>query len=140
MNCSFFRGGIIISFTLAVIAVVIRAVWQIVVIPTAGTVVIFIPLILTLLGADALVIYLVVKPSLNKLRNLLVVIGITLVLTAGLVAGVSHFVHFIPSPEADPLLSKIIGFLVLSSSLIAYILILWLLWSLWKHGKPNHEK
>lgn len=140
MNCSFFRGGIIISFTLAVIAVVIRAVWQIVVIPTAGTVVIFIPLILTLLGADALVIYLVVKPSLNKLRNLLVVIGVTLVLTAGLVAGVSHFVHFIPSPEADPLLSKIIGFLVLSSSLIAYILILWLLWSLWKHGKPNHEK
>lgn len=140
MNCSFFRIGIIISFTLAVIAVVIRAVWQIVVIPTAGTVVIFIPLILTLLGADTLVIYLVVKPSLNKLRNLLVVIGITLVLTAGLVAGVSHFMHFIPSPEADPLLSKIIGFLVLFSSLIAYILVLWLLWSFWKHGKPNHEK
>ena len=140
MNCSFFRIGIIISFTLAVIAVVIRAVWQIVVIPTAGTVVIFIPLILTLLGADTLVIYLVVKPSLNKLRNLLVIIGITLVLTAGLVAGVSHFMHFITSPEADPLLSKIIGFLVLFSSLIAYILILWLLWSFWKHGKHNYEK
>ena len=102
--------------------------------------IIFIPLILTLLGADALIIYIVVKPSLHKLKNPIVVIGITLVLTAGLVAGVSHFAHFIPSPEADPLLSKIIGFLVLFSSLIAYVLVLWLLWSFWKGGKPNHAK
>jgi len=135
MNYSYFKIGIIVSFTLAVTAVVIRAIWQIVVIPTTGTMVIFIPLIFTLLGADAIVVYFVLKPSLQKLRNLPVVIAITVVLTAGLVAGVSHFAHFIPSPEADPLLSKIIGAFVLLSSLTAYMLLLWLIWSFWKGRK-----
>ncbi len=135
MNYSYLKTGVIVSFTLAVIAVVTRSIWQIIAVPTAGTMAIFIPLILTLLGADALVVYLTVKPSLKKLRNLTVVIGITLVLTAGLVAGVSHFAHFIPSPEAAPLLSKIIGFFVLLSSLTAYLLLLWLIWSFWKAGK-----
>ena len=135
MNYSYLKAGIIVSFTLAVIAIIIRSIWQIVVIPTSGTMVIFIPLILTLLGADALVIHLTVRPSLRKLRNPAVLIGITLVLTAGLVAGVSHFAHFIPSPGAAPLLSKIIGYLVLLSSLTAYLLLLWLIWSFWKYEK-----
>jgi hypothetical protein len=132
---SYFRIGIIVSFTLAVVAVVIRSIWQIVVIPTAGTMVIFIPLIFTLLGADAVVVYFAVKPGLQKLRNLPVVIAITVVLTAGLIAGVSHFAHFIPSPEAAPVLSKIIGAFVLLSSLTAYMLLLWLIWSFWKGRK-----
>lgn len=132
MNYLYLKTGIIVSFTLAVIAIIIRSIWQIVVIPTSGTMVIFIPLILTLLGADALVIYLTVRPSLKKLGHPAVAIGLTLVFTAGLVAGVSHFAHFIPSPEADPLLSKIIGFLVLSSSLTAYLIVIWLIWHFWK--------
>ncbi len=140
MNYSYFKIGIILSFTLAVAAVVTRSIWQIVVIPTAGTMIIFIPLILTLLGADALVVYLTIKPSLQKLGNLAVAIGLTLVFTAGLVAGVSHFAHFIPSPEADPLLSKIIGFFVLLSSLIAYLLVIWLIWAFWKRGKTSDTK
>lgn len=133
MNCSYLKIGIIASFTLAVIAVVTRAVWQIVVIPTPGTMAIFIPLILTLLGANALVAYLTIKPGLQKLKQLPVVIGITAVVTAGLVAGVSHFVHFIPSPEAASPLSKMIGILVILSSLIAYLLLLWFIWSFWKN-------
>jgi len=133
MNCSYLKIGIIASFTLAVIAVVTRAVWQIVVIPTPGTMAIFIPLIFTLLGANALVAYLTIKPGLQKLKQLPVVIGITAVVTAGLVAGVSHFAHFIPSPEAALPLSKIIGILVVLSSLIAYLLLLWFIWSFWKN-------
>jgi len=129
MNCLYLKIGIILSFTLAVIAVVIRSIWQIVVIPTSGTVIIFIPLIFTLLGANALVVYLTIKPSRRKLEHLWVVIGITVVVTAGLVAGVSHFAHFIFSSEADPLLSKVIGFFVLSSSLTAYLLFIWFIWS-----------
>jgi len=129
MNCLYLKIGIILSFTLAVIAVVIRSIWQIVVIPTSGTVIIFIPLIFTLLGANALVVYLTIKPSRQKLEHLWVVIGITVVVTAGLVAGVSHFAHFIFSPQADPPLSKVIGFFVLSSSLTAYLLFIWFIWS-----------
>ena len=129
MNYLYLKIGIILSFTLAVIAVVIRSIWQIVVIPTSGTVIIFIPLIFTLLGANALCAYLTIRPSRQKLEHLWVVIGITVVVTAGLVAGVSHFVHFIFSPEADPPLSKVIGAFVLLSSLTAYLLFIWFIWS-----------
>ena len=133
MNYSYLKTGIIASFTLTVIAVVIRAVWQILLIPTLGTTVIFIPLIFTLLGANVLVAYLTVKPSSQKLKRLPVVIGITAVVTAGLVAVVSHFANFIPSPEAAAPLSKIIATLLLLSSLIAYLLLLWFIWSFWKN-------
>ncbi len=119
---------IIVTFTIAVVAIVIRSIWQIVVIPTQGTMIIFIPLILALMGGDALLAYLTWNPQ--QLRRLPALIGISVVLTAGLIAGVAHFAHFIPSPEAAHPLSKVIGVCVLLSSLSAYSLILWFLWSL----------
>jgi len=113
---------IVATITLAVTGIIIRSVWQIVAIPTAGTMRIFVPLILALMGLNALTIYLANNP--RKLRSLLFTTGITVVATAGLTAGVSHFVHFIISPEAAPFLSKVIGSFVLLSSLSAYLLLL----------------
>ena len=133
MNYSYLKIGIIVSVTLAIIAVVIRAVWQIIIIPTLGTMVIFVPLIFTLSGVNVLVVYLTIKPSLQELKHLPVVIGITAVVIAGLTAVISHFVRFIPSPEAAPLLSKIISALLLLSSIIAYLLLLRFIWSFWKN-------
>ena len=133
MNYSRLKIWFIVSFTFAVIAIVIRAIWQIVVIPTPGTMLIFIPLILALLGMNALFAYLVVNPQ--KLRSLSFLIGVTVALTAGLLAGVTHFVRFIISPEAEPVLSKIIGVFVILSSLSAYLIVLWLIWSFRKAGK-----
>lgn len=117
----------IATITVAVIGIVIRSFWQIVVIPTSGTMVIFIPLIVALVGANALFIYIAVKPQ--RLRNLFSLIVITLALTGGLVAGVSHFVNFIISENAEPFLSKVIGACVLSSSVSTYFLVLYYLWS-----------
>jgi hypothetical protein len=133
MNYTRLKIWFIATFTFAVIAVVIRAIWQIVVIPTSGTMLIFIPLILALLGIDALFAYLVVNPQ--KLRRPPFLIGITAALTAGLLAGVTHFVRFIISPEAELILSKIIGSFVVLSSISAYLLVLWLIWSFRKAGK-----
>lgn len=133
MNYLRLKIWFIVTFTFAVIAVVIRAIWQIVVIPTPGTMLIFIPLILALLGVDALFAYLAVNPQ--KLKRLPFLIGITVALTAGLMAGVTHFVRFIISPEAEPILSKIIGGFVILSSVSAYFLVLWLIWSFRKVGK-----
>ena len=133
MNYSRLKIWFIVSFTFAVIAIVIRAIWQIVVIPTPGTMLIFIPLILALLGMNALFAYLVVNPQ--KLRSLPFLIGVTVALTAGLLAGVTHFVRFIISPEAEPVLSKIIGSSVVLSSISAYLLVLWIIWSFRKAGK-----
>jgi hypothetical protein len=116
-----------ISFTLAVIGIVIRAVWQIVVIPTAGTMLIFIPLIIALLGMDALFAYLTARP--DKMKSRWFAAGVTVMFTAGLIAGVAHFARFITSENAKHFLSKVIGAFVLSSSLSAYFLILYILWS-----------
>jgi len=133
MNYSRLKIWFIVSFTFAVIAIVIRAIWQIVVIPTPGTMLIFIPLILAILGMNALFAYLVVNPQ--KLRSLPFLIGITVALTAGLLAGVTHFARFILSSEADPVLSKIIGSFVVLSSISVYLLVLWIIWSFRKAGK-----
>jgi len=122
----------VITFTLAVIAIVIRSIWQIVVIPTPGTMLIFIPLIMALLGANSLFAYLVIKPE--KLKSRWFAAGITVVLTAGLLAGVTHFVRFIISPQADPTLSKVISAFVLSSSVSAYFLLIYIVWSLRRRG------
>jgi hypothetical protein len=133
MNYTRLKIWFIVTFTLVVIAIVIRSIWQIVVIPTPGTMLIFIPLILALLGIDALFAYLAINPQ--KFKSLPFLIGITVVLTAGLLAGVTHFVRFIPSPEAEPVLSKTIGSLVILSCVSGYLLVIWLLWSLRKAGK-----
>jgi len=118
------------TITLVVTGIVIRSIWQIVVIPTAGTFRIFIPLILALLGLNAVIIYLTIKPQ--KLKSLPIVIGIIVVATVGLMAGATHFVHFITSPEAAPVLSKIIATSVILPSLSAYLLLLYFIWSLRK--------
>jgi hypothetical protein len=128
MNKTLIKIWFIVTFSLAVIAIVIRSFWQIESIPTAGTMLIFIPLILALLGADALFIYLVIRPE--KLKSGWFATGITVVLTAGLLAGVTHFVRFIISPRADPVLSKIISAFVFSSSLSAYSLVIYIVWAL----------
>ncbi len=127
MNSPRFRAWCTITFTGAVIAIVIRAIWQIVVIPTPKTMLIFIPLIVALIGVDALVAYLVARPE--KIKSLAFSIGFTVVLSAGLVAGVTHFYRFIISTQADPFFSKVIGWLVVTSSVSAYFILLYVVWS-----------
>jgi len=127
VNFLHLRVWFITTFTLAVIAIVIRAIWQIVVIPTPGTMLIFIPLIAALISMNSLFAYLVINPE--KLRSMPFITGVTIALTAGLVAGVTHFIRFIISPEADPFWSKVIGWLIVLSSISAYLLILNVIWS-----------
>jgi hypothetical protein len=60
-------------------------------------------------------------------------------LTAGLLAGLTHFVRFIISPEAEPIFSKIIGSFVVLSSISAYLIVLCLIWSLRRRGKTIED-
>ena len=130
----------IVAITLALLSVVIRAVWQIVVIPTAGTLTIFIPLVFTILGINALIIYFTIKPSLKKLESPPALLGIMLVLTGGLISGAAHYNNFIFSPEAEPLTSKIIATLLILGTISAYFLAIWVIWSIWKSRKNQHEQ
>jgi len=133
MNYTRFKILLVLSLTLALMGVVIRAIWQIVDIPTPNTMIIFIPLILALLGGNAFLAYIIFHPQ--KIKSLPVVIGLTLAFTAGMVAGVKHYINYIPSPEAAWLLSKIIATLIVLGSVGIYLLVLWLLWSFWKKGR-----
>ena len=133
MNHSHIKAWLFGTFTLAVIAVVIRSIWQIVVIPTPGTMLIFIPLTLALLGLDALFAYASFKPGIFRTTPFIIVM--TVVLTASLVAGTTHFVHFIVSPLAEPFWSQVIGWLVMISSFSAYLLVVAIIWSSRRPGE-----
>ena len=130
MNYKLLKIWSFLTFTAVVIAIVIRSIWQIVNIPTSGTMLIFIPLIVALLGANALFAYLLSRPA--QLRSRWFAIGSTVIIAAGFLAGVTHFVRFIISPQAAPLLSKIIGALVVSSSSSAGFILIYIIWSLRK--------
>ncbi len=121
-----------VTVTMALLAVVIRAVWQIVVIPTASTMSIFIPLIFTLLSLNALIIYFTINPRLKKLKSPPVLIGFVMVLTAGLISSTAHYNNYIFSPEAEPLASKVVATLLLLGTISAYFLASWVIWSIWK--------
>ena len=76
MNYVRYKIWFIITFSMAVIAIVIRAIWQIVVIPTSDTMLIFIPLIIALLGVDALIAYTILNP--HKLKQIISTLASTL--------------------------------------------------------------
>ena len=122
----------IVTMTITLVAVVMRAVWQIVVIPTASTLSIFIPIIFGLLGLNALIIYFTINPSLKKLKSPPALLGITVALTAGLIGGIIHFNHYICSPEAEPLASKVIATMLLLGSTSSYFLVIRVIWSILK--------
>ncbi|MCK4862787.1 MAG: hypothetical protein KAS25_00755 [Dehalococcoidales bacterium] len=138
MNYSRLKVWCIITFSMVVIAIVIRAIWQIVVIPTPKTMLIFVPLIIALIGSDVLISYLVFKPG--KIKSLSFSIGLTVTFGAGLLAGVVHFYRFIISTQADPFFSQIISWMIILSSASAYFIFLYVIWSLRKARNNGHRK
>lgn len=135
MNNKHFKIWTIATLSVAVLCIIIRSAWQIAVIPTADTIVIFLPLIVALIGGTALFIYVAIKPE--RMRNLFFLIIITIAVSGGMVAGVIHYTNFITSPDAEPVLSKVISTCFLLAGLSAYFLILCFLWSLLK-TKERH--
>ena len=127
MNNKHFKIWTIATLTLAVICTLIRSFWQIAVIPTADTMVIFVPVIAGLIFGTALFIYIAVKPQ--RIRSLFFLILISVAVTGGLVAGLIHFGNFITSPEGEPVLSKVISGCFLIAGLSAYFLVICFLWS-----------
>lgn len=134
MNYTCLKIWFIVTVTLTALAIIIRAIWQIVVIPTGGTMLIFIPLILAMLFIEIITIYFASKPE--RLKSRLFALGMTITLSAGLLAGVTHFVRFIVSDKADPFWSKVISTLVLAASVSAYFLLLYAVWS-FRRSKQN---
>ena len=135
MNSRLWKPWLIATITVAVIGGVIRSLWQIVVIPTPGTMLIFIPAILAMISGNAFLFYVVIK--LERLSSLLSLTILTLILSGGMIAGIIHFIYFIISPLADPFWSKLISACILSACVSGYFLLLWFLWSLRNKRQSN---
>ena len=126
------RMWFIVSLTLALSAVIIRLIWEVTYATSAVSLIVITLVILVILGIYALLLYLLIKPSLKKLKSVPVRISVTLIATAGLIDVIAHFIRFVPSPEAASPLSVVIASLLLMAAISAYPLILWVIWSFGK--------
>jgi hypothetical protein len=122
------RIWLIVSVTLLISAVIVRLAWAVTYAPSAGYLFVVLAILLVILGIYALSLYLIIKPSLKKLKSLPVRIWVTIIITGGLIDGIIHFVRFVPSPEATSPLSVVIASLLLVGGISAYLLALWVIW------------
>jgi len=132
MNYSRIGIWLIVTVTPFIAAMIARFIWEAVVNPYPDKIAYVALLVLALLSAYVLFLYLTIKPGRKKLQRLPVLVWIVVIVTAGIVGGFVHFIRFIPSPEGDPLLSKILAGLILLGSASAYFLFIRLLWSFWR--------
>ena len=124
-----------VSATLALTAMVVRLVWELIPLTSVGTLAVIIPLLLVTIGIYTLFIYLTINPSPNKLKSLPVRTGITVIVTAAFISGVIHFIRFVPSPEATSPISVLIAILLLIAGINTYLLVMWGIWFILKAGK-----
>ena len=130
-----FRIWFLVTFTLGLSALIIRFIWQIVVIPTIGTMALMIPLILMLFCLYALVTYFTIKPNLKMLKSLPARILAVVIISAGFISSIIHFARFINSPAADPMLSKVIVYLAILTTIGGFSLLIGIVWYFGKRMK-----
>ncbi|MBA7712066.1 hypothetical protein ES703_121035 [subsurface metagenome] len=126
MNYLLFKVWVIVALTLALGAVIVRLVWEVIV--AAPSLVVIISVMFAALSIYALLLYLIIKLSLKKLKSLPVRIWVSVTVTAAIISAVVHYIRFVPSPEATSPLSIIIASLLLAASISIYLLVLWALW------------
>ena len=117
-----------VSCTLALSAVIVRLAWEIYVNPMIGTLAVVTPVIVVIAGTNALVIYLLIAPSMKKTKSLPIGIWVLAIFTAGVIGSIIHYIRFVPSPEADAPLSIVIATLLLIAVVSGYLAVLWAFW------------
>jgi len=98
--------------------------------PLAGTLAVVTPVIVVIAGTNALVIYLLIAPSMQKVKSLPIGIWVLAIFTAGVIGSIIHYIRFVPSPEADAPLSIVIATLLLIAVVSGYLAVLWAFWSI----------
>ncbi len=130
MNHLLLRVWLMISCTLALSAVIVRLAWEIYVNPLVGTLAVVTPVIVVIAGTNALVIYLLIAPSMKKVKSLPIGIWVLAIFTAGAVGSIIHYIRFVPSPKADTPLSIVIATLLLIAVVSGHLAVLWVFWSI----------
>ena len=128
MNHLLLRVWLMVSCTLALSAVIVRLAWEIYVNPLVATLAVVTPVIVVIAGTNALIIYLLIAPSMRKIKSLPVGIWIIGIFTAGVIGSIIHYISFVPSPEGDEPLSIVIATLLLIAVVSGYLPVLWVFW------------
>ena len=133
MSYLLLRIWLMVSCTFALSAVIVRLAWEYYSHLFVSTLAVVAPVILVIAGTNALIIYLLIKPSMRKIKSLPVGIWIIGIFTAGVIGSIIHYVRFVPSPEGDAPLSKVIATLLLIAAISGYLLAVWV-FSFWFIG------
>lgn len=126
------RIWFIVVLTLSLGAVVIRLVWEITTTTSLASALLMLLVILIIVGIYTLVLYLLISPSLKKLKSRLVGVWVVVIFTIGLLGTICHYIRFVPSPEAWASLSVVIAALLTLAAIGGYMLVIWIIWGLWK--------
>ena len=116
---------------------IMRIIWEVFVNPSTSGLVMSILVILGLLSLYALICYFTLKPNRKLLKSLPIMIGVAVMATGGLIGGIIHVIHFIPSPEVGLPWSLVITLLYFAAGASAYLMLLWIIWSTWKSRKKQ---
>lgn len=130
------RIWFLVVLTLSLGAVVIRLIWEITLSTSPPSLWVVLLVILTIVGIYALSLYLLISPSLKKLKSRLVGVWIIAIFTVGLLGTLWHYTRFVPSPEAWAPLSVAIATMLTLAAIGGYILVIWVIRALWK-GRPG---
>ena len=128
MNHLLLRIGLMVSCTLALSAGIVRLAWEIYVNPFVSTLAVVTPVMVVIAGTNALIICLLIEPSVRKMKSLSVGIWITGIFTAGIIGSIIHYIRFVPSPEGEVPLSIVIATLLLIAAVSGYLAVLWVFW------------
>lgn len=132
MNYLPLRAWFLVTLALALGAVIARLAWEVPYSTAVPSLTIIILVIFTIVSIYALILYVTIKPSLKKMKNLAVRVWVTIIVTAAIIGAIVHFIRFVPSPEAMSPLSIIIASLLLIAGISTYLLVLWVTWSVWE--------
>ena len=129
MNYLPLRIWFIVTLTLVLGAAITSLSWMATVyIDTTPSLAIIFLLIFVTSTIYALSFYLIIKPSLKKLKSLPVRIWVSIIFSAAIISTIIHYIRFVPSPEAAETLSVVIASLLLTAGISGYLLILWVIW------------
>ena len=128
MKNKLIRFWIILTFTPAIAALVIRLLWAAQTAYALGTWIIIILLIGAVLGLYAAILYFTFNPDLKKLQSPPFKILFSAVLVSLIIVSIIHFYRFVPSPEANMPISVPMAIMILISELSGGTLLLYLIW------------
>ena len=96
--------------------------------PLVATLAVVTPVIVVIAGTNALIIYLLIAPSMRKIKSLPIGIWVIGIFTAGIIGSIIHYIRFVPSPEGDAPLSIVVATLLLIAAVSGYLAVLWVFW------------